>query len=92
MAGWGTFLAAAVSPLARRALVSVGVGTLTYAGFDSAVSGLLSSAESAFVGLSGAAGQLVLLSGVGTAASIIAGAIVARVSMMALKRLGVVAG
>jgi len=86
--GWGAFLLTMAGPLAKRVMVALGLSIVTYAGVGAAVDGLLSSAKAEWSGgqLAGVA-DLVAMAGANTALSIIAGAIVARVSLLALKRL-----
>ena len=87
---WATLIMALVGPIARRALLSLGLGVVTFVGVDSAVSYLLSSAKAAWAGgLAGGAAQLVAMAGVNTAMGIIAGGIIGRVTMLTLKRMQV---
>lgn len=87
---WAAFLMALVSPIARRVLTSLGLGVITYTGVDLAVGGVLSQAKAAWAGgLAGNAAQLVAMAGVNTALGIIAGGIVARVTMIAFKRMAI---
>lgn len=83
---WATWLMALVGPIARRVLVSLGISLVTYAGISTAINTLLSNAKSAFGGFGGPAGQLFAMAGGNVFLSIIAGAIIGRVSMIALKR------
>ena len=87
---WATFIMGLVSPIARRVLTSLGLGVITYTGVDTAVGAILAQAKSAWAGgMVGDAAQLVAMSGANTALGIIAGGITARVTMMALKRFGI---
>ena len=87
---WSTFIMALVSPIARRVMASLGLGVITYTGVDLAVSSVLAQAKTAWAGgLVGDAAQLVAMSGANTALGIIAGGIVGRVTMIALKRINV---
>lgn len=86
--GWGTFLVAIAGPVARQVLISLGFAVITYVGVDTAVNALLNSARTAWNNaVFGDAAQIIAMAGVNTAVSIIAGAIVARVTMLALKKL-----
>jgi hypothetical protein len=86
--GWGAFLLAMAGPLAKQVMVSLGFAVVTYVGVSTAVDALLSSARSAWAGtFSADVAQLVAMAGLNTALSILAGALIARVSMMAMKRL-----
>ena len=86
MAGLGTFLVALAGPIAKKVMVSLGVGVVSYAAITAALTAVLSSAKSAWGGLGGDALALIEMAGVGVAASIFAGALMARVSMQVLKR------
>lgn len=88
MLGWGSFLLALAGPLAKQVLIALGLSIVTYVGVDLAVSNVLAQARANWSGaLVGDAAQLIAMAGVNTALSIIAGGIVGRISMMALKRL-----
>lgn len=89
MSGLGSFLAAAAGPLAKRALAAIGFGIVSYAAMTAALNAALDAAKNAWAGLSGfpEALALIQMAGVSTAASIIAGALVARVAMQSLKKL-----
>ena len=88
--GWGAFFAAIAGPVAKRVLAALGIGVISYVGISTALNSMLDQALAAWSGLAGEALQLVQLAGVNTAASIYAGALVARVSLMALSKLGLV--
>lgn len=75
-----------VGPMARRVLLSLGIGVVSYVGVDAAVTAALDSVRSALSGLSGDALQIMALSGIFQGLGIMAGGIMARVSMMVLKR------
>jgi len=81
------FLMSLVGPVAKRVLLSLGFGLVSYAAISTAVNSLLGSARSAWGGMSGDVLALVELSGASTALSIIAGAIVAKVALMAVTKL-----
>lgn len=86
MAALGTFLVAIAGPVAKRVLSSIGIGVVSYAGLTVVLNQLLSNARSAWSGLAGDVAGLVGLAGLNTAASIMAGALITRVSLSALKR------
>jgi len=87
MGGIGSFLAAIVGPLAKKVLVALGFGIASYAAVTAALAQVLNAARTAYGGLSGDVLALVDLAGVGVAASILAGALTARVSLQVLKKL-----
>lgn len=84
----GAFLLALAGPLAKQVLVALGLSIVTYVGVDIAVNSVLSQARANWAGaLAGDAAALIAMSGCNTALSIIAGGIVGRITMLALKRL-----
>lgn len=86
-----SFLTAMAGPLARRVLVSLGFGIVSYAAVSALVNTMIASAKSAWSGLGGDVLSLIQLSGANTAISIICGAMVARVALQAVKKLQLVA-
>ncbi|HYP84398.1 DUF2523 family protein [Variovorax sp.] len=88
--GFGTFLMAVAGPLARKVLVSLGFGLVTYAAVSAALAAALDAAKAAWAGLAGEALALIQIAGINTAASILAGALVARVALQMTKRIGLV--
>lgn len=90
MTGWGSFFAAIAGPVAKRVLAALGFGVISYAGISVALNSMLSQAKIAWSGIAGETLQLVELAGVNTAASIYAGALVARVGLVALSKLGLI--
>ncbi len=81
------FLMAIAGPLARKVMLALGIGFLTFQGVDAAVSGALNAAKSAFGGLTGDIAQLIAISGINWAMGIIAGSITAGVTMMVFSRM-----
>lgn len=88
MGGLAGFLMALVGPLARQALISLGIGLITFVGVDTAVSGALSAAKGYMGQTPADIAAILARGGIFTAMSIIAGGISAGVSMMVLKRMG----
>jgi hypothetical protein len=84
LAAWIVGLA---GPIVTRVLAQLAIGYVTFKGLDIAISALLSSARSAWAGMGGDIAAFVAMSGLNTSVSIIAGAVVARVAMIPLKRL-----
>jgi hypothetical protein len=82
----GAFLTAAVGPLAKRVLAALGFGIVSYIGADFAADQLLATARVAWTGAGGEAAAYVAMAGLNDALAIIAGAIVARVSLATMKR------
>lgn len=89
-AGWGTFLAGIAGPVAKKVLTSVGIGVLTIAGIQTAITSALNSAKAAFGGMTGEALQIVAISGAFSAVSIIAGGLVAAGTLIAFKKLALI--
>ncbi|TCP18251.1 DUF2523 family protein [Simplicispira metamorpha] len=92
MTGFGTFLAAIAGSVVKRALAALGFGLVSYAAMTAALNAALTAAKQAWAGLSGfpEALAIVQIAGVNTYASIIAGALVARVALQSLKKLELV--
>lgn len=92
MSGLGTFLAAIAGSVVKRALAALGIGIVSYAAMTAALNSALAAAKAAWAGLAGfpEALALIQMAGVTTAASIIAGALVARVALQSLKKLEIV--
>ena len=84
LAAWLVGLA---GPIVSRVLAQLAIGYVTYKGLDTAISALLSSARAAWTGMGGDIAAFIAMSGLNTCVSIIAGAVVARVAMIPLKRL-----
>lgn len=79
------FLQLMVGPLARRGAAALGFGLVTFVGLDLAVAGLISQAREAYNGLPADLLGYLGHAGVGHAASIVCGAITARVVLAATK-------
>jgi len=84
--GIGTWLVGLAGPIARQILISLGIGTVTFLGLNTAVTAALGAAKTALSGLPADAVQILALGGVFTALSVLAGGVTAGVSMIALKR------
>lgn len=87
LGGIGTFLVGLAGPIVRKALTALGFGLVSYAAIATALNAALDAAKSAWGGLGGDSLALIQMSGASTALSIIAGALVARVALMSLKKL-----
>lgn len=84
----GAFLSTAIGALAKKALVALGLGTLTYVGLDVAFNAAKAQVISSFGATSADSLALINLAGVGQAIGIILGALSARVGLAALSRIG----
>jgi hypothetical protein len=76
-----TFLAAAVGPLAIRALTAIGFASVSFAGVQLAYDALLSSVTSSWSALPVAVLQLASIAGVPAGLGIIFGAFSARIAL-----------
>lgn len=92
MSTFAGLLTALAGPIAKKVLLSLGVGAVTYVGLQAAASGAISASQNAMVGLPAAVAQILAMGGVFTAMSIIAGGIMAGVTMIAVKKLQVLTG
>lgn len=84
----GAFLSASVGALARKVLVALGLGTITYTGLQAAFNAVQAQIISNYGAMTGASMQLADLAGVGQSIGIILGAMTARVGMAALSKIG----
>jgi len=91
MGALGTWLVSLAGPIVRKMMISLGIGVASYAAISTALNSALSQAQSAWAGITGDVLSLIQLAGCGTALSIVAGALVARVAMMSLKKLEILA-
>lgn len=83
----GTWLVQLSSPIARQVCLALGVGVVSYAGIDAAVSTMLGTARAAWGSMPADIAAYVALSGVNQGLSLVGGAIVARLALMPLKSL-----
>ncbi len=85
---FGAFLVGIAGSVAKRVLSALGIGLVSYAAMSAALTAALNAAKNAWAGLSGfpEALALIQMAGVTTAASIISGALIARVSMQSFKK------
>ena len=88
MGALAPFLMALIGPLARQALIALGIGLITYVGVDTAVTAALTAAKSNLGQITGSVAAILARGGLFTAMSILAGGISARLSLMVLKRMG----
>lgn len=91
MASWGSFLAGAVGPLARRALVHLGIGVVSYTAVRAVVEQLGDAVRGSMGGLTGAAYALCAMGGVIDAVSIWLAAVSVAVGVAFVSRLGMMA-
>lgn len=87
MDGLGSWLLELTSPIARRVIISLGLGVVSYLGLDSAVDGLLAQARQGWGTVSADVATYVAMCGANVGLALISGALIARTGLMALKRL-----
>lgn len=86
------WLVALAGPLATRVLAALGIGTLTYAGVDVALSGALGAARSALAGMGADIAGILALAGLFDALAIVAGGYTAALTLQTLTRFAVHTG
>lgn len=91
MSTFGGVLQTFAGPVAKKVLSSLGFGFVAFAGVEAAVNGALSAAKSNFAGVATDVAQIMAMSGLFTAMSIIAGGITAGLSMMVFNKLAKIA-
>jgi Protein of unknown function (DUF2523) len=84
--GLGGFLSTIAGPIARKVMVGLGVGTVTFLGLQTALNAAISAASSAYGSLAAVPAAFLAMSGFNTAIGIILGALVARLALVQLKR------
>ncbi len=87
MSTLGAFLTAAAGPIAKKVLTSLGIGVVSFVGLQALLSELLGFAKDAWGGMPAIAAAYMAIGGANTAISIIAGALITRVSLVALRKL-----
>jgi len=89
MANFGGFLVALAGPIARRVLLSLGLGVVSYAGLALIAEQVKTAVVDNYGALSGNVLDLLNLLGAGQAIGIVLGAIIARAAFAAIARIGV---
>lgn len=84
---FGEFLLGLSGPIAKKVLVSLGIGVVTTVGLTVALDQMLGIAKANWGGLPSIVAQFMAISGVNEGLSIIAGAMVASLAMVPLKKL-----
>lgn len=88
MANVAAWLLALVAPIAKRALIALGIGVVSYAGIDAALDAVRVAIASNIGGISGEISSFLAMAGFFTAIGIIFGGVMARVALMAVSKLG----
>lgn len=84
--GLGSFLAGIAGTVTKRALSGIGVGIVSLVAVKAALEQALSAAKAAWGGFGGEALQLVQMAGMPTFMSIVAGGLVASLTVATLKK------
>ena len=82
----GEWLLSVASAASTRILAALGIGTVTYTGMSTAISGATDAAKTAFGGVSGDVLQILLLSGFPDALAIASGSLLSGAALIALKQ------
>lgn len=85
LAAW---LTALVGPLAKKVLAALGLGVVSYTVITSLLNQAISAAQAAFGQVSGITLSILTLAGAPDVLGILSGALVARVSLMTLEKIG----
>lgn len=88
MGNLATWLMALAAPLAKRVLIALGIGVISYAGYSSIVDQVRSAVIAQWGSLSASAAALLSIGGVGESLGIILAAVSARAALMAAERFG----
>ena len=88
MGSLGLFLMALVGPLARRVMLSLGLGVVSYALLAVTATQVVQQVQALYSGIGGPVVQLLDLIGFGQAIGIILGALVARAAFSAVSKIG----
>lgn len=86
---FGKFLEGAASPIVKKVMTSLGLGTISFAAITTALNAALTQAQSYYSGLPQMMLALANLSGVGEGLGIIAGALIFRVAFTSTSKIGV---
>ena len=86
MASFSSAMSSLAGPIAKKVLTSLGVGVVTYVGVEAAVRAAFGYAKANFAMISPAVSQILAMAGMYTAMGIIAGGVMAGVSMLILNK------
>lgn len=89
MGSWSALFVALASPVAKRVLLSLGIGFVTMAGLSAVQSQIASAVAAGWSGMPASAYQIVAMAGLINAANVWLSAITVVVSSLAISRLGV---
>jgi len=83
-----TWLASSAGAIAKRVLIALGIGTITYTGVDVAFNAMKDLVISNYSGFIGAGAQIASLAGIHEAIGILLAALAARVGLLVLSHIG----
>lgn len=83
---WATFLASLAAPIAKRAFIALGLTVVSYVGISTSLESVLGLAKNNLATLDGGIASMLALSGIFDGLSILAGSLLARASLIPLKR------
>lgn len=83
-----TWLASSAGAIAKRVLIALGLGTVTYTGVDIAFNAAKDLVISNYGGFVGAGAQIAAMAGVHEAIGILLGALAGRVGLLVLSHIG----
>lgn len=89
MSSWATFVASGVAGWVKKGAAALGLGVVSYVGWQAINAQIQSAVTGALSGLTGDVYQVVALAGFVDAVGIWLGAATSAVSLLAIKRLGV---
>lgn len=79
-------------PIVSRVLASLGVGTVTYAGAETALRSAIDTAKTAFQGMGGEVLQIIAMAGFFDAMAITSGGLVSGLAWLVLKKFALQSG
>lgn len=91
MASFGVYLASISAPIAKRVLIGLGVGVVSYVGLSVVFDEILLNAQGNWAVIPSAVANMLTLAGVPDSIGIIFGALATRLTMIQLKHLAPVA-
>lgn len=89
---WQAALLALAAPIATRVLAALGIGWITYAGFDLLYDQLETAVVTTWAGMPAMALAILSIAGIHTCIGITLGAYAVRVTLLTLSKFGKVAG
>lgn len=92
MGTWAQWLLGLAAPVAKRVLAAVGLGVVSYAGAEVALTAALNAVQTALGGLGGEVAALLAIGGFFQALSILAGGMMASLAWATVGKIGRVGG